>query len=254
MTESIDFELGINTFLETSPDPVTGKRISHSERIRNGIEEIVVADQVGLDVFGIGEHQRFDFASEAPAVILAAAAALTKRIRLTSAVTVLSSDDPVRVYQSFSTLDSISNGLAPLVELYKQAAASAGHDVSKLKIATHSHGFVGETTELAVELHRPYTVVQMNELGRVLGWPPYSAASYDDARKMNGALYVGDPEYVAEKILLVRKKLGTNRFFLHLNIGTLPHREVLRAIEMFGTRVAPIVRKEIAKENKQTTV
>lgn len=151
MTESIDFELGINTFLETSPDPVTGKRISHSERIRNGIEEIVVADQVGLDVFGIGEHQRFDFASEAPAVILAAAAALTKRIRLTSA-------------------------------------------------------------------------------------------------------YVGDPEYVAEKILLVRKKLGTNRFFLHLNIGTLPHREVLRAIEMFGTRVAPIVRKEIAKENKQTTV
>lgn len=76
MTESTDFELGINTFLETSPDPVTGKRISHPERIRNGIEEIVVADQVGLDVFGIGEHQRFDFASEAPAVILAAAAAL----------------------------------------------------------------------------------------------------------------------------------------------------------------------------------
>lgn len=115
MTESIDFELGINTFLETSPDPVTGKRISHSERIRNGIEEIVVADQVGLDVFGIGEHQRFDFASEAPAVILAAAAALTKRIRLTSAVTVLSSDDPVRVYQSFSTLDSISNGRAEIM-------------------------------------------------------------------------------------------------------------------------------------------
>ncbi|MFD2370068.1 Atu2307/SP_0267 family LLM class monooxygenase [Brevibacillus gelatini] len=355
MTESIDFELGINTFLETSPDPVTGKRISHPERIRNGIEEIVVADQAGLDVFGIGEHQRFDFASEAPAVILAAAAALTKRIRLTSAVTVLSSDDPVRVYQSFSTLDSISNGraeimvgrgafvdsfplfgydlkdydelfeehlelllkvrasekvtwrgghrpaihnlgvyprsvqdplpvwigsggrpdsairagalglpivfaiiggnperFAPLAELYKQAAASAGHDVSKLKIATHSHGFVSETTEEAVRLHRPYQVVQMNELGRVLGWAPYTEASYELNRKMDGSLYVGDPEYVAEKILHVRKMLGTNRFFLHLNIGTMPHREVLRAIELFGTRVAPIVRKEIAKENKQT--
>ncbi|MBT2761514.1 Atu2307/SP_0267 family LLM class monooxygenase [Paenibacillus sp. ISL-20] len=358
MAESTDnFEIGINTFLENSPDPVTGKRISHPRRIRNGVEEIVIADQVGLDVFGIGEHQRFDYASESPAVVLAAAAALTKRIRLTSAVTVLSSDDPVRVYQSFSTLDSISNGraeimvgrgsfidsfplfgyslndyselfeehlelllkirasekvtwrgghrpaihnlgvyprsvqdplpvwvgtggrpesairagalglpvvfaiiggmperFAPLVELYKQAAAGAGHDVSKLRIATHSHGFVGETTVQAAELHYPYTSVQMNELGKVLGWPPYSCASYDAARSIDGALYVGDPEYVAEKILLVRKNLGTNRFFLHLNIGTLPHREVLRAIELFGTRVAPIVRKEIARESKQTTI
>ena len=351
MTERAnDMEIGISTFLEATADPVTGKAISHAERLRNAVEEIVVADQAGLDVYGIGEHHRADYAASAPAVVLAAAAAMTKRIRLTSAVTVLSSDDPVRVYQAFSTLDGLSNGraeimagrgsfiesfplfgysldnydelfeeklelllkirasekvtwqgrhrpaihnlgvyprsvqdplpvwiasggnpqsavragrlglpiafaiiggmperFAPLVELYKEAAKRAGHDPAKLQIATHSHGFVADTTEEAAELFFPPTQAQMNVIGRERGWPPYDRAAYDAARSLRGALYVGDPEYVAEKILLLRKHLGVTRFFLHVNVGTMPHREVLRAIELLGTRVAPIVRKELAR-------
>ncbi|MEW9701714.1 LLM class flavin-dependent oxidoreductase [Paenibacillus sp. SI8] len=344
-------EIGISTFLETTPDIVTGKVISHAERLRNAVEEIVLADQVGLDVYGIGEHHRADYAGTAPAVVLAAAAAMTKQIRLTSAVTVLSSDDPVRVYQDFATLDGISNGraeimagrgsfiesfplfgysledydelfeenlelllairssekvtwrgghrpaihnlgvyprpvqsplpvwiasggnaqsavragtlglpiafaiiggmpesFAPLVELYKEAAARAGHDPDKLPIATHSHGFVGETTEQAAELFFPPTQAQMNVIGRERGWGQnYTRSTYDAARSLRGALYVGDPEYVAEKIILLRKNLGVTRFFLHVNVGTMPHLEVMRAIELLGTKVAPIVRKEIAR-------
>lgn len=108
-------EIGITTFVETTPDPHTREVISHAERIQNVIEEIVLADEVGLDVFGVGEHHRKDYAASAPAVILAAAAARTKNIRLTSAVTVLSSDDPVRVYQQFATVDAISNGRAEIM-------------------------------------------------------------------------------------------------------------------------------------------
>jgi len=344
-------EIGISTFLEATPDPRTGEVISHAERLRNAVEEIVLADQVGLDVYGVGEHHRPDYACSSPAVVLAAAAPLTKRIRLTSAVTVLSSDDPVRVFQDFATLDGLSNGraeimagrgsfiesfplfgydlrdydelfeeklelllkiresekvtwrgghrpaidnrgvyprpvqnplpvwiatggtpestiragmlglpvvfaiiggmpesFAPLVSLYKQAAKQAGHDPDKLPIATHSHGFVAETSEQAAELFFPPTQAQMNVLARERGWAPYTRATFDAARSMRGALYVGDPEYVAEKILLLRKNLGVTRFFLHLNVGTMPHREVLRAIELLGTRVAPIVRREIAKD------
>src|SRR4051794_12474361 len=116
MTNSANhMEIGISTFLETTPDPVTGAFMSQAERLRNAVEEIVLADQVGLDVYGIGEHHRPDYAGTAPAVVLAAAAGMTKHIRLTSAVTVLSSDDPVRVYQAFSTLDGISNGRAEIM-------------------------------------------------------------------------------------------------------------------------------------------
>jgi len=344
-------EIGISTFLETTPDPVTGRIMSHAERLREAVEEIVLADQAGLDVYGIGEHHRADYAGSAPAVVLAAAAAMTKNIRLTSAVTVLSSDDPVRVYQAFSTLDGISNGraeimagrgsfiesfplfgydledydelfeeklelllavrasekvnwrgghrpaihnlpvyprsvqdplpvwiasggnpesairagvlglpiafaiiggmpesFAPLVKLYKDAAAQAGHDPAKLQIATHSHGFVGETTEQAAELFYEPTQAQMNVIGRERGWGQrYNRAAYDSARSLHGALYVGDSEYVAEKIILLHKNLGVTRFFLHVNVGTMPHREVLRAIELLGTKVAPIVHRELAR-------
>lgn len=135
-----------------------------------------------------------------------------------------------------------------MVALYKKAAARAGHDPSKLSIATHSHGFVGETTEQAADLFFPSTQAQMNVIGRERGWgQPYNRAAYDSARSLRGALYVGDPEYVAEKIILLHKNLGLSRFFLHVNVGTMPHREVMRAIELLGTRVAPIVRKELAR-------
>jgi probable LLM family oxidoreductase len=343
-------EIGITTFLEADPDPVTGKTITHAERIRRAVEEIVLADEVGLDVYGIGEHHRSDYASSAPEVILAAAASKTKRIRLTSAVTVLSSDDPVRVYQAFATLDAVSNGraeimagrgsfiesfplfgydlsdydelfeekldlllricesekvtwsgkhrpairnlgiypravqqplpvwiasggtpesvaragvlglplalaiiggwperFAPLVDLYKKTAAKAGHAPGKLRVATHSHGFIADTMERAVETFYPPHQAQFNKLGRERGWPRYDRSSYEAAISLPGALYVGDPEYVARKIVLLRKNLGIDRFMLHCDFGSIPHEDILRSIELLGTKVAPLVRAEIER-------
>lgn len=349
-------EIGISTFVETTPDVHTGKVISHAQRLREVVEEIVLADQVGLDVFGVGEHHREDFAASAPAVVLAAAAAQTQRIRLTSAVTVLSSDDPVRVFQDFATLDGISNGraeimagrgsfiesfplfgydlndyeelfneklelllkirqsekvnwkgghrpainnlgiyprpvqnplpvwigsggnsqsviragmlglplalaiiggrpiqFAPLVQLYKRAATQAGHDPTRLPVASHSHGFIAEDNETAADKFFPSTQHVMNVIGRERGWGLYDRAAYDAARSFEGALYVGDPEAVANKIIHLRKNVGITRFMLHVPLGTMPHEDVMNAIKLLGTEVAPRVRKEISKweeENK----
>ncbi|AWV36354.1 LLM class flavin-dependent oxidoreductase [Paenibacillus sp. FSL H7-0716] len=343
-------EIGISTFVETTPDVHTGEVISHAQRLREVVEEIVLADQVGLDIFGVGEHHRKDYAASSPAVLLAAAASQTTRIRLTSAVTVLSSDDPVRVFQDFATLDGISNGraeimagrgsfiesfplfgydlnhydelfdekldlllkiresekitwsgvhrpainnlgiyprpvqnplpvwigsggntesviragllglplvlaiiggsplqFAPLVKLYKKAAAQAGHDVSKLPVASHSHGFIAEDNQQAADMFFPSTQASMNVIGRERGWGQYTRASYDAARRFEGALYVGDPETVAEKIIHLRKQVGITRFMLHVPLGTMPHKDVMRAIELLGTQVAPIVRAEISR-------
>jgi len=346
-------EIGISTFVETTPDTNTGKTISHAERIREVVEEIVLADKVGLDIFGVGEHHRKDYAASSPAVILAAAAAQTNNIRLTSAVTVLSSADPVRVYQDFATLDGISNGraeimagrgsfiesfplfgndlqdydelfdekldlllklqssemvtwsgkyrpainnrgvyprpvqdplpiwigsggnaesavragilglplclaiiggspvqFAPLVQLYKRAAAQAGHDPARLPVASHSHGFVAETTETAADKFFPSTAQAMNVLGKERGWGPYSRASFEAARSFEGALYVGDPRTVADKIIHLRKHVGVTRFMLHVPVGSMPHEDVMKAIELLGKEVAPIVRKEVADWEK----
>ncbi|MEK4197520.1 LLM class flavin-dependent oxidoreductase [Paenibacillus sp. FSL L8-0696] len=350
-------EIGISTFVETTPDVQTGEVISHAQRLREVVEEIVLADQVGLDIFGVGEHHRKDYAASSPAVLLAAAASQTTRIRLTSAVTVLSSDDPVRVFQDFATLDGISNGraeimagrgsfiesfplfgydlnhydelfdekldlllkiresekitwsgvhrpainnlgiyprpvqnplpvwigsggntesviragllglplvlaiiggsplqFAPLVKLYKKAAAQAGHDVSKLPVASHSHGFIAEDNQQAADMFFPSTQASMNVIGRERGWGQYTRASYDAARRFEGALYVGDPETVAEKIIHLRKQVGITRFMLHVPLGTMPHKDVMRAIELLGTQVAPIVRAEISRWEAEVEV
>ncbi|GAE27048.1 putative oxidoreductase protein [Halalkalibacter wakoensis JCM 9140] len=343
-------EIGISTFVETTPDVHTGETISHAERIREVVEEIVLADQVGLDVFGVGEHHREDFAASAPAVILAAAASQTKKIRLTSAVTVLSSADPVRVFQDFATVDAISNGraeimagrgsfiesfplfgynlndynelfdeklelllkiresekvswrgghrpaidnlgvyprpvqeplpvwigsggnaesviragllglplvlaiiggrplqFAPLVDLYKKAAAQAGHDVSKLPVASHSHGFIAETTDVAADKFFAPTQQVLNVLGKERGWGHYDRAAFDAARSFEGALYVGDAQTVAEKIIHLRKHVGITRFMLHVPVGSMPHEDVMKAIELLGREVAPRVREEVKK-------
>ncbi|MES9682940.1 LLM class flavin-dependent oxidoreductase [Bacillus sp. AFS001701] len=343
-------EIGISTFVETTPDAKTADVISHAERLREVVEEIILADQVGLDVFGVGEHHRNDFAASSPAVVLAAAAAQTNCIRLTSAVTVLSSADPVRVFQDFATLDGISYGraeimagrgsfiesfplfsynlndydelfeekldllltlqksefvtwsgkhrpaiynigiyprpvqdplpiwigsggnsesvvragllglplvlaiiggrpiqFAPLVELYKKAAAHAGHDVNKLKIASHSHGFIAEDTMTAADKFFPSTQQVMNKLGKERGWGIYDRSAFDAARSFEGALYVGDSETVAQKIIHLRKNVGITRFMLHVPVGSMPHLDVMKAIELLGKEVAPIVREEIAK-------
>jgi alkanesulfonate monooxygenase SsuD/methylene tetrahydromethanopterin reductase-like flavin-dependent oxidoreductase (luciferase family) len=136
---------------------------------------------------------------------------------------------------------------APLVELYKRAAAHAGHDASQLPVASHSHGFIASDNDAAADTFFPSTQRVMNVIGRERGWGHYDRASYDAARSFEGALYVGDPETVAQKIIHLRKQVGITRFMLHVPLGTMPHELVMKAIELLGTEVAPRVREEVAR-------
>ncbi|WP_421915158.1 LLM class flavin-dependent oxidoreductase [Mesorhizobium sp.] len=342
-------ELGLYTFADVSPEPGPDA-IGPYQRLRNLIEEVELADQVGLDVFGLGEHHRPDYAASSPAVALAAAAERSKWIKLTSAVTVLSSDDPVRVFQQFSTLDLLSGGraeimagrgsfiesfplfgynledydelfaekldlllairdsvkvtwsgnlrapindrgvyprpfqarlpvwiaiggtpqsaaragalglplalaiiggeparFAPLFDIYREAAKRAGSDPAGLATSINVHGFIAETTDKAADdFYGPQAEV-MNRIGRERGWGPTSRAHFDQSRGPKGALFVGNPEQVAEKIVAQHRIFGNDRFLLQMAIGTMPHAKIMKAIELYGTRVAPIVRRETAK-------
>lgn len=341
-------ELGIYSFGEATADPVTGRAPSAEQRLADLLEEIELADQVGLDVFGVGEHHRPDYVVSTPAIVLAAAAARTSRIRLTSAVTVLSSDDPVRVFQEYATLDLLSHGRAeimagrgsfiesfplfgydlqdydalfaeklelllalrerervtwegrhraaiddravyprpvqqplpvwiavggtpqsivragtlglplalaiiggtperfvPLVQLYRESARRAGHDPETLQIGINSHGFIAESSAEAAEAAFPPYVDVMGRIGRERGWPPPTRAQYDAERSRRGALLIGSPQEVIDKILFEHELFGNTRFLLQLSVGTMPHAKLLRAIELYGTEVAPVVRREV---------
>jgi probable LLM family oxidoreductase len=342
-------ELGIYTFAETTPE--AGRRPGGArERLRNLLEEIELADQVGLDVFGVGEHHRPDYAISSPAVVLGAAAAITKRIRLTPAVTVLSSDDPVRVFQDFATVDLLSNGRAEimvgrgsfiesfplfgydlgdyddlfaekldlllklresdritwqgrlrpplhnlgvyprpvqnplpiwiavggtpqsvvragtlglplavaiiggeparfgsLVQLYRDAGRRAGHDPATLKIGINSHGFIAETSQQAADIFYPPHAEVMTRIGKERGWPPETRPHFEASRGPRGALLVGSVEEVAEKILYEYSIFRNDRFLMQMSVGPMPHDKLLRSIELFGTRVAPIVREAVAR-------
>ncbi len=343
-------ELGIYTFADVATSPLTGETISPAQRLRNLIEEIELADQVGLDVFGVGEHHRPEYAVSAPAVVLAAAAERTRKIRLTSAVTVLSSDDPVRVFQQFATLDLLSGGraeimagrgsfiesfplfgydlndydqlfaekldlllrlsqnervtwsgqhrpaldglgvyprplqnplpvwiavggtpaslvrtgtlglplalaiiggeparFAPLLKLYREAGRRAGHDAATLPVGINSLGYIADTSQDARDEHAPYYIAAMNKIGPERGWPRIGRRDYDASSTPRGALVVGSPEEVIEKILFQHEIFGHQRFLMQMSIGAIPHRDVLHAIELFGTRVAPVVRRETAR-------
>jgi probable LLM family oxidoreductase len=338
-------ELGVYTFAELRQDPLTGAAVDPAQRLRDLLEEIELADQVGLDVFGVGEHHRPDFAVSAPAVVLAAAAERTKKIHLTSAVTVLSSDDPVRVFEEFATLDLLSGGRAeimagrgsfiesfplfgydlndydelfseklelllalrdservtwsgrhrapiddlgvyprpnhtitiwvavggsaesaaragrlglpmalaiiggrpeaflPFVETFREAAREAGH--GPLPLSINSHGYVADTREHAAEEFFPSYASMMNAIGRERGWSEIRRPDYDALRTLHGALVVGSPDDVAEKILFQHEIFGHDRFLAQMSVGTMPHAKVMRAIELLGTEVAPRVRREI---------
>jgi probable LLM family oxidoreductase len=341
-------ELGIYSFAELTPDPVSGRTVPPDQRLRNLLEEIELADQVGLDVFGLGEHHRPDYLSSTPATVLAAAARTTRRIRLTSAVTVISSDDPVRVFQDFATLDLLTGGRAeimvgrgsftesfplfgqdlrdydelfdeklrlllelrqhervtwagrhraplaeqpvyprpvqdplpvwvavggnppsviraanlglpmalaiiggqparfvPLFDLYREAARRAGHAPSALPLSINSHGFVAETSQRAADLAFPAHKVTMDRIGRERGWPPMTRGDFDVQSQLHGAYAVGSPHQVAEKILWQHERFGHDRFLLQLTVGTMPHEDVMRAIELYGSEVAPIVRAHL---------
>jgi probable LLM family oxidoreductase len=331
-------ELGLATFADLSSG------ISPEQRMRDLIEEAELADQLGLDVFAVGEHHRPDFAVSSPAVALAAIAARTERIRLSSAVTVLSSDDPVRVFQQFAELDLLSGGraeimagrgsfiesfplfghdlddyndlfaeklelllaireseyvtwsgkhrapldnagvwprpvqnplpvwvavggtpesvvragalglpltlaiiggqperFAPLVDLYQRAFEAGGHDTDQKKVAINTHAFVAETSAQADSAFAQSYLAMMNRIGRERGWPPSGRAEYDALAGPAGPLAVGSPEEVAEKIVRVHELFQPERYLAHISIGAVEHRDVMHAIELFGTRVAPLV-------------
>ena len=343
-------EIGLYSFAETAVDPETGRQLDAGERIRRLLEEIEVADRVGLDVFGVGEHHRADYAVSTPATVLAAAAARTEEIRLTSAVSVLGSDDPVRVFQDFATIDLISEGRAeimagrgsftesfplfgqdlsdydalfeekldlllrlreearitwsgthrpsiddrpvwprphqdplpvwvavggsrnsvlrtarlglpmalaiiggtpaafqPAVELYRRAWERAGHDPDDLRLSINSHGFVADTAEEAARVAFEPFARRMSRIGRERGWSPYDRRQFEAERRPEGALFLGSPDEVAEKILYQHELFGHDRFLVQLTVGPLPHERVLRAIELLGTEVAPRVREALGE-------
>jgi len=353
LTRKNKFEIGVYSFVELTPDPTTGKIISPAERMRNLLETIELADQVGLDVFGLGEHHRPDFISSAPLVILGAAAARTNSIRLSTAVTVLSSDDPVRVFENFATLDLISNGraeimagrgsfiesfplfgydlkdydalfaeklelllklreservtwsgkhrpalqnlgiyprpvqekipiwvavggtpesvvragslglpmalaiiggiperFAPLVELYHAAARRAGKDPDQLVLGINSHGFIADDSQQAADDYFPSFEQVMNKIGRERGWGAITRSQFEASRSLHGSDFVGNPDEIIEKILFQHTIFGHQRVLLQLGVGTIAHSKMMRAVELLGTKVAPVVRKEIAQRVK----
>jgi probable LLM family oxidoreductase len=336
-------ELGIHSFGEVADYT---PQIA-AQRMHDLLEEATLADQLGLEVFGVGEHHRPDFAVSAPAVVLAAVAARTRTIRLTSTVSVLSSDDPVRVFQEFATLDLISGGraeimagrgsfiesfplfgynladydslfttklelllklreservtwagkhraalsdlgvyprplqsplpvwvavggtpqsvvraarlglpmalaiiggapaqFAPLVTLYRETAGRAGHDPAP-PVSVNSHGYVAETSQRARDEFFPPYATMMNRIGRERGWPGITREQFDALCSPQGALLVGSPAEVAEKILYQHGLFGHSRFLCQISVGPLPHSNVLRAIELFGAEVAPAVRRAL---------
>ena len=344
-------ELGISTFGETTEIEGTGVAPKHDQRIRDMIEEMKLADEVGLDVYAIGEHHREDFAVSAPEILLAAGASVTKNIRLSSAVTVLSSADPVRVYQQYATIDALSNGRSEvmvgrgsftesfplfgydladyeelfdeklemldkiknnekltwegkhtqsildkgvypraiqenfpiwvatggnvestvkiaqkgfpiayaiiggeyrrfkgLVDHYKAVGRNAGYSDDKLKVASHSWGFIADTDEEAIKkyFHPTKQVVDAISKDRPF-WRPLTFEQYLNSVGPEGSMLVGSPETVANKLIDMIEMLNLDRFLLHLPLGSMPHEDIMKAIKLFGEKVAPKVREYFNK-------
>lgn len=342
-------EIGIDSFASNEFYDAEDTAANRSKSLAQLLERIEYADKVGLDTFGIGEHYRKEFLDSAPTIILAAAAARTQNIRLSSAVTVLSASDPVRVFQNFSTLDLISQGRAemvvgrgsftesfplfgfnlhdydalfsekldllltirehevitwsgqfrpaldnqaiyprpyqtqlpiwlgvggtpasfaragvlglplmvaviggethrfrPLVDLYRQAGAKAGHPPEQLKVGLHSLGYVADSTDEAIENYYPGYAETFTRIGKERGWPPVSRARFDAQNGATGALLVGSPQEVAEKILRHSAALGgISRFTFQMDNAGLSHEQLLRSIELIGKEVSPAINGKI---------
>lgn len=344
-------EIGVYTFADIGTDPVTKETISPRQRMLNLIEEIELADELGLDVFALGEHHRPDYLVSSPAVILGAAAVKTKNIKLSSAVTVLSSDDPVRVFQQFAEVDLLSQGraeimagrgsfiesfplfgynlddydelfseklemllklndstivewkgkhtqtinkrgvyprpfneklpvwigvggtpesviraaqhglpmalaiiggqparFAPYVQLYRNVYTKAGHDINKMQLSINSHTYMADDAQQARnELYPTYSEM-MNRIGKERGWPPGTRQQFDASTGPEGALLVGSPQEVIDKILYEHELFGHTRFLAQISMGALPHSKVLNAMELLATKVAPEVRKHTSNK------
>ncbi|MEJ7588371.1 MAG: LLM class flavin-dependent oxidoreductase [Ferruginibacter sp.] len=341
-------ELGLYTFADLARGDSSGKAMATHTRITNLMEEIKLADELGLDVFGIGEHHRPDYTISSPAIILAAAAVTTKKIKLTSAVTVLSSDDPVRVFQEFATVDQLSGGRAEIMvgrgsfiesfplfgynledynelfiekvqlllelnkqeilswkgkfrpsfeklgvyprpyqatlpvwiaaggtpssavraaklglplalaiiggtpeqfvsftDLYRHTAIGEGMAVKDVRLGINSHVYVSEDSQKAGDEFYPSYAGVMNRIGRERGWQPLSRQQFEVSRSARGALMVGSPQQVIDKILYEHELFGNTRFLAQMSLGDMPHSKILQSIELFATRVAPAVRKAL---------
>lgn len=345
------FEIGVYTFGELFPDPLTGQQVSAQEKLQQIIAAAKLADEAGLDLFGVGEHHSPAFAVTAPSVVLGAIAQATKRIRLTTATTVLSTVDPVRLFEEFATLDLLSNGRAeimagrgafvesfplfgydlqnydelfeekldlwlqlnahervtwsgryraplqdaavaprplhdevpvwigvggtpesaaragrlglpmtlvilggdpvrfkPLADLYRRAANQAGHDPARLRLAVASHGYVGKTSEQAIEEFYPYYVNYYRQVfGPRGGGAGPTRAQFEQLTHRQSALAVGSPQQVIEKILYQHELFGHSRFIMQLDIGGQPFAQVASAIELLATEVAPVVRRKLLR-------
>lgn len=342
-------QLGVYSFGSRARDPDSGRICSTAQAMRHLVEAIALADEIGLDCFGVGEHHTPEMPASAGAVVLAAAAARTERIILLSSVTVLSTDDPVRVYQQFATLDAISNGraeitagrgsstesfplfghslddyddlyaekldlllridredpitwrgrfrapldraeivprpdrgaipiwlgtggnpgssvragqlglpiaygiiggdahrFASLPRLYRQAGEEVGVPAERLRVAVATPGFVGESGPAARDAWWPEWLDTMTVIGRRRGFPPLPREAYDRDTAAGGALFVGDPDEIAERIVALRADLGHDRHLIQMDIGTLPQRDFLRSIELLGTRVKPLVEQALS--------
>jgi probable LLM family oxidoreductase len=334
-------ELGIDTFGDVTVDD-NGASLPYAQVLRNLVDQGELADQVGLDFIGVGEHHRDDFAVSAPEVVLAAIAGRTTRIHLGSAVTVLSSDDPVRVFQRFATLDGISGGRAEIIlgrGSFTESFPLFGYDLSQYEelftekldlfaairaeqpvtwsgstrapltnqsvyphtesgalktwigvggnpesviraasyglplmlaviggrptqfkqlvdlyhraldqleqpvqpVGMHSPGYIAETDEQAKEELWPHYQAMVTKIGRERGWSPMTRLQFENEAGPEGALVVGSPETVARKIAKNATALGLTRFDLKYSNGTLPHDKLLKTIELYGTKVAPLV-------------
>jgi probable LLM family oxidoreductase len=347
-----ELELGLETFGDVT-SAADGTPLSHAQVIRNVIDEAVLADSLGIDLIGLGEHHRADFAVSSPEVVLAAIAARTKRIRLGSAVTVLGSDDPIRVFQRFATLDAVSSGradvilgrgsftesfplfgfeldqyeklfeekldlfaaliskpavtwrgtlrpplrdqrvfppietgmlktwigvggspesavraaryglplmigiiggepnrFAPYVDLYRRALDQLGKPV--LPIGVQSPGYVAASDEQAREEFWPDYKEMRNRIGAERGWPPMQRAEFD-REAVAGSLYVGSPETVARRIASTARALGIARFDLKYSAGGLSHEKLMRSIDLYGSKVIPLVRKLLAEDKHDSS-
>ena len=346
-------EFGLYTFADVAPDRKPGHATNTHQRIKDVLEEIQLADQLGFDVFALGEHHRPDYAVSSPAVLLAAAAAITKNIRLSSAVTVLSSDDPVRVFQSFATLDQISDGRAeimvgrgsfiesfplfgydlndydalfsekldllmninqhevvswkgemrapldhlgvyprplqdklpiwlavggtpasairaaklnlpmalaiiggmperfvPFVNIYKDAAVKLGRDRASLPLGINTHVYVAQSSQQASDEYYPSYAAMMTRIGRERGWPPLTREQFEMSRSPKGYLMVGSVQEVIDKMLMEYELFHHTRFLAQMSVGTVPHKNILKSIELFGTQVVPAVRKAIGNGSR----
>ena len=340
-------ELGIGMFGDLAFDRQTNKFQSAAQKLNEIIEQVKLADELGIDVFSIGEHHRPDYAVSSPEIILSALSTVTKRIKLGSGVTVLSSTDPVKVYQDFATIDLLSNRRAeiiagrgsfiesfplfgydlkdynslfeeklelllhlnenesvnwegkhrapivgqaiyprperkipvwvavggtpesvvraarhglpiifaiiggmpkqfkPLIEFYKQQYIQFGHDPKEMQVGVHSHTFVAGSQKELTENYFPYYAAQMDRIGKDRGWAPYTKMQFEGGMSPEGALYMGDTHQVAEKMIRTIEMFGLTRFIAHIDVGGPTHKEMMKAIELYGTKVLPEVRKAV---------